>query len=142
MRVSPSHLRFPLHTGFIFLWLGTVSGCMTGPFSGLAKWRPDLRREWKEDAVFGPTLHQQVEDLQKLRNTAGTLSPTEQETWSRRLVELTESNASPVLMESLVRTLGVLPTETAATALRTAVKHAEPDAVSYTHLTLPTIYSV
>ena len=127
MRVLPSHLRFTLHTSFFFLWLGTMSGCMTGPFSGLAKWRPDLRREWKEDAVFGPTLHEQVEDLQKLRNTAGTLSPTEQETWSRRLVELAEANASPVLMEALVHTLGVLPTETAGTALRAALQHAEPD---------------
>ena len=127
MRVLPFHLRFSMRTSCIVLWLGAVSGCMTGPFSGVAKWRPDLRREWKEDAVFGPTLHQQVEDLQKLRNTAETLSPTEQETWSQRLVELAQSNASPVLMEALVRTLGVLPTETAATALRTAVKHAEPD---------------
>ena len=127
MRVLPFHLRFWLYTTLAFLWLSTLSGCMTGPLAGLARWRPDLRREWNEDAMFGPTLHQQVEDLRELRGVAGSLPAAEQEEWSRRLVELMESNASPVLMESLVRTLGVLPTETATTALRDALNHAEPD---------------
>ena len=120
-------LSFLLRGWFVLLLFGLLPGCMTGPLSGLAKRRPDLRREWSEDALFGPTLPEQISDLRELRDAAPELSSAEQERWSRRLSELMESSESPVLLEALVRTLAVLPTETATVALTSALTNADPD---------------
>ena len=107
--------------------LACCCGCATGPFPQLAHLNPMLQQEWKIDKQFGPTLRDQLAELETVQKSADRMAADEQERWAQQLSQLMSEDSNLVLKAAIVRTLGKLETPTAASALRLAVSDPEPD---------------
>ncbi len=107
--------------------LACCGGCATGPFPELAQLNPMLQQEWKIDKKYGPTLRDQLAELETVQKSAGQMSADEQERWAQQLSQLMSDDSNLVLRASIVRTLGKLETATATSALRLAVSDPEAD---------------
>ena len=51
--------------------LACCGGCATGPFPELAQLNPMLQQEWKIDKKYGPTLRDQLAELETVQKSAG-----------------------------------------------------------------------
>ena len=108
----------------VLLWccvpLLSAAGCVGGPFPQYAHWRPDLRKEWKQDEAFGPTYHQQVSDLRHLARNSARMTPAEQQRWSKHLSAMAAEEENSALQIEVIRTLASFPTAITAATLRNA----------------------
>lgn len=105
----------------------TASGCTTEPTRRVRSWFPKTRQEWAEDERFGPTFHEQLADLKKLRDDARQMTPEDQERWAGQLGQMLEDGTNRVLRVAIVRTLGEFPTPTSAVVLRKEIEDGEVD---------------
>jgi len=88
---------------------------------------PWVTKDWKADEAYAPTYHRKVKDLADLRSRAPSMPPDEQQRYSAQLAEQLQTEQAVVMRTELVKTLGVLPTEQA----RSAVQMAASDSDSY-----------
>lgn len=104
------------------LLLAAGGGCADYEWAVINPW---IRRQWAEDERFGPTLHQQLADLERIRRSAGRLSEADREKHAAQLDELFRDEPSPVLRAAIVRTTGVLRAAASPTTLRAALADGE-----------------
>lgn len=102
--------------------MATCAGCADYEWAVVNPW---IRSQWREDEKFGPTVHQQLADLERIRRAAPNLSEEERKRHALRLGELYRDEPSPLLRAAIARTLGPMRVPEAATTLRVAVTDGE-----------------
>lgn len=105
----------------------SASGCSERPFQSWGLVDPWSRKSWKEDEAYGPTYYTKREELKKRRGNIRSLSPEEQERLAIEMADRLRDEQHPVLRGDIIRTLAVLPSPTAAEALKQATADNDPD---------------
>ena len=96
----------------------TMIGCADYELVVVNPW---IRKQWREDEKFGPTLHQQLADLDRIRRSASRMPEGERQRHAEQLGALYQDEPSPVLRAAIARSLGALRVPAAAATLRVAV---------------------
>ena len=105
--------------------LTVVVGCAEGPLWRLGVLNPWARRQWAEEAQYGPTIRQQVSDLARLRRRAASMDPAEQDQICTQLARRLEESDSRQLRAAIALTLAEFPQPIAAQALHRALTDSE-----------------
>jgi HEAT repeat protein len=107
-------------------WIGVLSALTVMSSLGCADYEwaimnPWVRRQWAEDEKFGPTLHQQLGDLDRIRRTAPSMTEDQRQRHATQLSQLFQNEPSPLLRGSIARTAGVLRAQASVPTLRAAL---------------------
>ena len=106
--------------------LVVVMGCAEGPLWRLGVISPWARRQWADDARYGPTIRQQMADLSILRRKARSMGPVEQAQICQELARRLESSDNTQLRAAIAGTLAAFPQPVASQALHRALHDSEP----------------
>lgn len=106
------------------LALPALTGCAE---LGTAAYNPWIRYRWaQEEKQYGKTLPTRLAEIRDLRDHAHRLSAEEQEWASQNMAALIKKESNVPIRIEATRTLGALPTQTAAEALRDAQADGNP----------------
>ncbi len=118
------------HRGWTLIALasvGLLTGCAEGPFSSIGSWTPWVQQKWAEEERYVQSLYGRKNQLRSLASRAPSMSPPEQERVSQDLTNLLREDPITLLRVEVVKTLAVIPTQTASNTLRAAIKDEETD---------------
>lgn len=107
--------------------VAATAGCVEGPFGGMGRLNPLLRKKWEEDERFGPTFHRRLADLQGVRSSAAWLAPEKKQEIANDMARLFAAETNPVLRTEMVGILGELGIPSAFETMRLAVADADED---------------
>lgn len=124
MRASRRPFAF---VSLLILAAVTISGCAEGPLWRLGVLSPWARKKWAEEEKIVQSLFSRRDQLRDIAARAETMSPTEQEKVSRELTTLFREDSVKLLRIEVVKTLTVLPTQTASDTLRMAIRDEDRD---------------
>jgi len=124
MRAARSRFAFiPL----LVLAAITFTGCAEGPLWRMGAISPWARKKWAEEEKIVQSLFSRRDQLREIAARADSMSPSEQEQVSRELTTLFREDSVKLLRIEVVKTLTVLPTQTASDTLRMAARDEDRD---------------
>lgn len=104
-----------------------VAGCADGPIPEIRHLNPWVTKQWVADEEFGPTFYKRLEELQKVRASASSISAAERERLSADIAEVYKAEPSAAMRAELIRAMGDLPTATTQNTLTAAAVDSDPD---------------
>ena len=117
-------------SGFAFISLLSLTvfvGCAEGPLWRFGAVSPWARKKWAEEEKVVQSLFSRRDQLREIADRAETMPASEQEQVSRQLATLFREDSVRLLRIEVVKTLTVLPTQTASDTLRLAVRDEDRD---------------
>lgn len=97
-----------------------ASGCADGFVPELRSFNPWVREQWADDEKYGPTYHQRIAELERVRAQAPSLSPADQQRLSQDIAEVYAIEKSAAMRAELLKSIAEFPTPVAFTTLESA----------------------
>jgi hypothetical protein len=84
------------------LLLVGITGCVDGPLFALKRMNPYYQSQWKEDEEKGAVFRQRQSEMRLIRSQIASMSPDEQERWSKIASEVFDQETSQELRREIV----------------------------------------
>lgn len=119
LRMTNTRVAILLGLGLLVL-LPAGAGCADGTLPEVVALNPLEHRQWAIDRQYGPTMYEQLAELDALESGASRLTPQEQQYWTNLLTNIVQHDENGLLRARSVRVLGGLPNPQALAALHAA----------------------
>jgi hypothetical protein len=107
------------------VFVAGLVGCADGPMPYCMSLNPSMRRQWKVDEIYKPTLHRQLAEVEALRGNAASMSVEQQRHWCGELKYILQSHSNPVLRAACVDALAEFTVPESNEVLSLAMKDAD-----------------
>jgi HEAT repeat protein len=120
-------IRSPLF--WLCLTIAAAHGCTWGSTNGIPWWGSQKERDEAAANLkkYGPIARDRIVLVREDGKFAAKGSPEDKERAAADLARMMQTEQDPLVRIEIVRTLGGIPTETAASVLRTGMKDSDPE---------------